>query len=44
MSPGKWAKTALAVIVPFVLFYVVGKPLLESYQLAHPLRAVFLIT
>ena len=39
MSPRKWAKAAVAVIVPFVLFYVVGKPLLQSYQLAHPRRA-----
>jgi len=38
MSPLKWVKTALAVVVPFVLFYLVGKPLLESYQLAHPRR------
>lgn len=38
MSPQKWLKAVLAILIPFVLMYVLGKPILESYQLAHPHR------
>jgi dipeptidyl aminopeptidase/acylaminoacyl peptidase len=38
MSPHKWLKAIVLVIAPFVLFYIVGKPLLQSYMLTHPYR------
>jgi fermentation-respiration switch protein FrsA (DUF1100 family) len=38
MSPWKWLKAFFAILLPFVLMFVLGKPLLESYQLAHPRR------
>lgn len=40
MSPRKWVKTLVLIALPFLLFYVVGKPAFESYTLAHPYRWV----
>jgi len=44
MSPRKWIKATCLIIGPFVLFYVVGKPLLQSYLLTHPYRRVAELT
>ena len=38
MSPQKWRKAVFAILIPFILTYVLGKPILESYRLAHPRR------
>jgi fermentation-respiration switch protein FrsA (DUF1100 family) len=38
MSPRKWLKAAVAILVPFAAMYVLGWPILESYRLAHPPR------
>lgn len=38
MSPRKWIRAVFAILTPFVLMFVLGKPILESYQLAHPRR------
>jgi fermentation-respiration switch protein FrsA (DUF1100 family) len=38
MSPRKWFKAVFAILLPFALMFVLGKPVLESYQLAHPRR------
>ncbi|MBL7198849.1 MAG: alpha/beta hydrolase [Anaerolineae bacterium] len=40
MSFGKWIKTILLVGLPFLLLYAAGKPILQSYVLAHPRRLV----
>jgi fermentation-respiration switch protein FrsA (DUF1100 family) len=40
MSLRKWLKAAFVVVVPFVLMFVFGKPVLKSYQLVHPPRTI----
>jgi alpha-beta hydrolase superfamily lysophospholipase len=38
MSPRKWLKALFAILVPFVVMYALGKPIFESYLIAHPRR------
>ena len=40
MSPRKWLKAIALIIVSFILFYAIAKPLVHSYFLAHPFRRV----
>ena len=39
MSPLKWLKAVALIALPFLLFFVLGEPILRSYLLAHP-RAI----
>jgi alpha-beta hydrolase superfamily lysophospholipase len=38
MSLRKWIKAIFLIALPFLLFYAAGKPVLQSYVLAHPRR------
>lgn len=44
MSPRKWIKAIGLIIAPFVLFYVIARPVFQSYVIAHPRRWVAELT
>lgn len=44
MSPRKWVKTTILIILPFFLTYLIGFPLLKAYTLTHPARPTIELT